>query len=340
MWTKKNLKNLIWKAGKISLGSSIAIYIASLFHLQFQTSAGTIALLSLMTTKWETLKLSGYRLVTFGFSTALAALIFTQSNSSWPAYGIYIFLLFLFSESLNLRATISVNAVIGAHFMQTRDFGWDFIINELLLVVIGIAVSIFLNLFHLNESNRREMVKSMRYTEKKLQMILRKMAAFLSEADESDSDVLWKEIDLLDRELQDFIRDAHEYQGNTFASHTQYYTHYFEMRYQQLGLLCSLRHELERIVPAPKQADLVADYFRYISDYVQEKNLPDKQLARLQALFVRLRKAPLPVKREEFETRAVLYHILMDLEDLVLLKKRFVDGLDERQLQQYWKQDD
>lgn len=37
-----------------------------------------------------------------------------------------------------------------------------------------------------------------------------------------------------------------------------------------------------------------------------------------------MKKEPLPVTREEFESRALLYHILMDLEEFLIEKKRFV----------------
>ena len=47
----------------------------------------------------------------------------------------------------------------------------------------------------------------------------------------------------------------------------------------------------------------------------------------------------LPMTREECEGRALLYHILMDLEEFLVYKKRFVNGLDEKKLRIYWKQE-
>lgn len=61
--------------------------------------------------------------------------------------------------------------------------------------------------------------------------------------------------------------------------------------------------------------------------YVIEINQPEKQLARLQEIFAEMKAEPLPESREEFENRAVLYHILMDLEEFLIFKKRFVSGL-------------
>lgn len=46
---------------------------------------------------------------------------------------------------------------------------------------------------------------------------------------------------------------------------------------------------------------------------------------------------PLPASREEFENRAILYHILMDLEEFLKMKKKFVDSLTEDQMERYWQ---
>ncbi len=335
----KKIRNMILQAAKIGLGSSVAIYVASLLDLQFQASAGTIALLTLMTTKWETLKLSAYRLLTFVMSTILAWVIFTNMESNWVSYGVFVFVLIVISESIGMRATISVNSVIGAHFMQSHDFSLSFIWNELMLVVIGIVIAVIVNLFHLYASNRKELVRCMRYTEEKLQKILREMAAYLHKEKMSGTISVWDEIDALEHKLQDFIGEAYEYQENTFQFHPQYYIDYFEMRHQQLGILHSLHHEMKRIRMVPEQANIVADYMTYLADYVIEVNAPDAQLEELQKLLDGFRVQPLPVTREEFESRAILYHVLMDMEDFILFKKRFVDELDEHQLRRYWKQD-
>lgn len=38
-----------------------------------------------------------------------------------------------------------------------------------------------------------------------------------------------------------------------------------------------------------------------------------------------MKQQPLPKDREEFESRAILYHVLLDLEDFLLAKQRFTD---------------
>ncbi len=75
----------------------------------------------------------------------------------------------------------------------------------------------------------------------------------------------------------------------------------------------------------PEQAKIISDYLRYLAPYVHEKNIPDRQSADLQQVFDQMKQQPLPESRDEFESRAILYHVLLDLEDFLFVKKRFAD---------------
>ena len=88
----------------------------------------------------------------------------------------------------------------------------------------------------------------------------------------------------------------------------------------------------------PRQSKVVADYIIYMTDFVVEKNIPDPQIARLEEIIQQMKQEELPATREEFESRALLYHILMDLEDFFLLKKRFIEDLDETKRKRYWNE--
>ena len=174
----------------------------------------------------------------------------------------------------------------------------------------------------------------MRYAEQELKRILEKLAAYLF--NETIEGNVWDDIIKLENDLETYTDMAYEYQNNTFQSHPSYYIHYFEMRTKQCNVLHNLHYQMKRIRSLSKQAQIVGKYIIYLKDYVEERNDPVKQIHKLEQLFEDMKKEDLPKSREEFENRAKLYHILMDLEEFLVFKRRFIESLDERQKKIYW----
>ncbi len=332
----KNIqKKQIIRALKIALGSSAAIYIASLLELDYEISAGTIALLTIVSTKLETMRLSLHRVITLLFTIGMSWIVFGHLRNEWAAYGIFIFTLVLVSDMLGWGATISVNAVIAAHFLTRLEFSREFIINEVLLVLIGVTLAILVNLFSDRENSKKALISHMRLVEEHMQKVLEEIAEYLMNKEMTGS--VWSDISGLQDQITEYVVEAAEYRGNTFSSHPEYYIDYFEMRGQQCSVLQNLHYELKKMRKMPEQAKIIADYILYMKEFVVEKNTPVRQLEFLDKIVKHMADTPLPVTREEFEGQAILYHILMDLEDFLLLKKRFVENLSEQQRLIYWK---
>lgn len=341
METKRQIINNIMLAVKIGIGSSVAICIAEMMHLEYTASAGTIALLTLMTSKWETVRLALFRLITFGCSVMISAILFQQINSIWISYGIFVFLIVAICACMGWKATISVNAVVGLHLISSPDLSWEFILNEFCLVVIGITMALILNLFNDYHGRKKDLVNNMREVEDILKDILHELKLYLlnekviNHNDEYTN--VWEDIRRLENKLQVYIQEAYEYQDNTFQSHPGYFIDYFEMRLNQTQVLHNLHYEIKKIKDMPAQATVVAAFIEHMRKFVVEFNEPVPQLEALQEIFHHMETEPLPVTREEFESRAMLYHILMDLEEFLVFKMRFIKGLSERQMKEYWK---
>lgn len=320
-------------ASKVAIGSSAAICIAELLNLEFATSAGIITLLTVMATKVDTFKLSLLRFITFTLSSLLSWLIFQWISSDMVSYGLFIFIVVVMCCEMGWKSTISVNAVVGTHFLTQRDFSAAFFLNELLLVTIGITIAIVLNLFQHNSLLKTRLKHSINYTEKQLQLILKELGKYLRLATMTRS--VWDDIIALEKKIQEFLVLAYEYRDNSFRAHTDYYVNYFEMREKQCASLHNLHYEIKKIRSFPHQAKVVADYILYLEQYVTEMNDPTQQLERLARLFAEMREQALPQTREEFETRAMLYHILMDLEEFLTYKRRFLEALDSSHIHHY-----
>ena len=204
---------------------------------------------------------------------------------------------------------------------MTYDFSPQFFYNEFLLVTIGIIFATILNQFHDIQSQKKDFAQSIQWVESQMQSLLTAVADYLSQASTRD---VWADVVALEAKLQELMADAYEYEGNTYDQDASYYARYFAMRLDQCHILHNLHYEMQKIKNVPDQAKVVVEYIRYLNQYVTELNDPIPQLKFLEEIFQRMKQEPLPVSREEFENRAVLYHILMDLEEFLIFKKRFV----------------
>ena len=325
---KKRMKRILVKAVKIALGSSLAILLASFLELQYQIFAGTITLLTILTTRWETIRLSFYRVLTFFISVAVCWLVFNHLGGGWLEYGLFVFIIIIINELMGWSATLSVNAVIGAHFFTEMDFSFKFIANEFALVLIGIVIAVILSFFNNNKGSEKQILKDMKYVEDNLQGVLTHLSSYLRKEELPHN--VWDDIKNLEEKLKEFIQDAVEFNDNSFSNHPTYYVDYFEMRLLQVDMLRNLHYEMQRMRSMPVQADLVADYLDFMNACLGKMDSLEMQMEKLAGILESLKYESLPQDMEEFQSRAILYHVLMDIEDFLIIKKRFVEGLDEK----------
>lgn len=113
-------RRMILKGLKIAVGGCLAIAVAELFHLQYAASAGIITLLTVQDTRKGTIQLAKDRLLSFLLSTFLIFLCFHAADHlGWVRYGVYIFLMVITSYYFEWQNAISVNAVMGTHYLMS-----------------------------------------------------------------------------------------------------------------------------------------------------------------------------------------------------------------------------
>jgi uncharacterized membrane protein YgaE (UPF0421/DUF939 family) len=329
--TIKHCRKAVRLAVKIAIGSSAAIAVAELLRLDYASAAGGIALLTVMGTKWETFRLSLLRILTFVFTVGVMWVTMSLFHNEVIAYGVFVFFLVLLCKLVGWTSTISVNAVIATHFMAMQDFTLSNLWNEFLLVLIGVVIAIAVNQFTGHRTTRKELQRHMKETEQELEMLLGGMAAYLS-GQEMHVNV-WERAAEMEHKLESYIVEAAEFKENILQEHAEaeYYILYFEMRLKQCIVLHDLHQEMRRMRKLPKQTQHVAEYILYIADYVSDHGVPTKQANRLEKLFDEIRTEPLPETYDEFENYAILYHILLGLEDFLQHKMKFAEQVSEQQ---------
>lgn len=316
-------RRIALKVLKIAVGSCLSIVLAEFFQLQYATSAGIIALLTVQDTRRGTITLTVDRFLSFLLSIFLIFVCFHFTGRlEWVNYGSYIFLMVTVCYYFDWQNAISVNAVMGTHYLMSPNYSLEFVLNELALILIGTGVAVAMN--WKMPSSLQMIRKDMQKIEDDMQQVLKELALYLKGP--KDSEQVWFDLDILETRIHEGLDRAHEQAHNTMAGEDLYYVEYMEMRLQQCAMLQTLRSRVWKIRELPRQAEIIGRYLEYLAYYVHEEEVPGEQMEKLSQIFGQMKSEPLPVTREEFENRAVLYHVLMDLEEFLFVKQRFAES--------------
>ncbi len=317
---------------KIAAGSVASIFLADMLGLSYSTAAGIITLLTIQDTARETITISVKRICAFLLATLLAYVIFHLVGYHVFAYGIFLFLFIACCMPLRLGAAVSTNAVLATHYLLEKDMPVSLIGNEALLLLIGAGIGTLLNLYM---PGRGKEIRAMQKTlEEDLRTVLLRMAEYSKKEDRSD--YTGSCFDKLQADILAGKKQAFAYMNNTFFQESKYFIDYMNMREQQTVVLRDIYKKIIHIRSLLPQAKQVSGLLYETAVTFGESNNARELLSRLSGVLRQMKDSPLPVTREEFEDRAVLYGILMDLEYFLQLKKEFADGLTQEQVRRYW----
>ncbi len=267
MIAKKRKKYIfvLFQSLKIGVGSGVAMYLAMASNLDFAVYAATVTMLTVVTTKAEVMKLSLYRFITFAITVLLCYIIFPNIPNMILGYMLFLFSLVFITDFFNLRETLSVNAVVGTHFLTTMDFSLSAVTNEFLLVLIGITTAVMFNFLVNNQGSKRRLKHNVVYTENRLKLVLNNISKFLRH--EESVEVCWDYLDSLSDDISHFIELAYEYKGNSFGnSEKDMYAEYFELRKIQCEMLETLKKPLKFIIDYRDESIIVAELIEKISN--------------------------------------------------------------------------
>lgn len=326
---------LMLKLIKIAAGSVAAIFIADMLGLGYGTAAGIITLLTIQDTSRETIAISVKRIAAFVLATVVSYVIFHLFGYHVFSYGIFLFLFIAGCIPLQLGEAVSVNAVLATHYLLEQDMSLPLILNETLLLLIGTGIGMLLNLYMPGKGRE---IRAMQYKlEEDFRTVLLQLSNLMRQENVSgDTDDF---LNKLQADLASGRKQAFDYMNNTFFQESQYFIAYMNMREQQTVVLKDMDKKIRRVRTVFPQTEQVVALLRETAVTFGESNNAEELLGLLDETLGQMKESQLPVTREEFEERAVLYGILTDLGYFLQLKRAFADSLTEEQIRRYWQTD-
>lgn len=322
-----------FKIIKISAGCCLSVTLAALLGLRSSTSAGIIALLSIQHTKRETLRVALKRGAAFFAAVGIAYAAFSLLGYRVLSFGAFLFCFVLCCYLLRLQEGISMNTVLVSHIWAAKEIGAALLLNEFALLCIGVGVGVLVNLFMPRKT--AAIRADQRRIDDALRSLLRRMSAALVGGGTED---LSAAFDSLREDMDGALARAYENRDNSLTTDMRYYVEYIELRMAQCAILRRIAVSLDGLAVVPVQAHLVSCFMEHIADSFHEYNNAAGLAVSLAALRGTFKEYPLPKTRAEFETRAVLFEIVNNLEYLILAKKHFAESLTPWQIRTFWRE--
>lgn len=303
---------------KTVIASVLAILIATQLHLLYATAAGIIAILSVGNTKKTSLKSGLGRLLSLGVAIILSFICFTTLGFHPWAFGVFLLVFIPLSVRFNLADAIVVNSVLITHFLVEKSFSWQMILNETLLMTIGVGLALLLNLYM--PDNEKQLKEDIKAIEEDFRTIIFAMAAHLNLEKIAPLDDAC--LDLRSK-LRAALNQAHIHQKNQWISEEDYYSEYFSMRLAQLRILRDMVNLLIEIDIDGLFVDELRKVLISTAENFAEENDGKLILWQIEAVYQNYRQKPLPQTREEFENRALLFQFLQSFRSFVEIKAIF-----------------
>ncbi|MYL33562.1 aromatic acid exporter family protein [Pontibacillus yanchengensis] len=303
---------------KTAVGTPVAIWFAQMLALTNFASAGILTILCIQNTRKRSIVSASSRFAACILAMVFSFIIFETIGYHPLAIGIMLILFIPTTVKLKITEGIVTSSVIILHLYGSNDINGETLLNELLLIVVGIGVALILNLYMPSlEGKLREKQTAV---EENFQRILQEIAVFLRSGDQKwTGKELTTTANLLDEAKALAYRDV---ENHLLRGHHQYY-HYFQMRQKQFELLERMLPLISRINQTSDHATIIADFFEELSQNVHPGNTAVLFLQQIKELRHEFKQADLPQTREEFETRASLFTLLNEIEQYLVIKRMF-----------------
>ena len=307
----------ISKILKLSLGSSLAIFIAYFFQLQYAMVAGVITLLVVKDTKKETIKGAMGKLLGFILCTLYSYLCFNFLGYNLWSFSLYILIIISTCFVLNIRYVIAMCAVISSHYLLQESMSIYWILNETGLFIIGAGIGIIINMFMF--SNKEHIYEGQQRLQKQVSLILVEISEMINKPGRDNN--IKHNISILSNLIDSSTKAAYFNINNNLLSDTKYFLDHMEIIKSQRNILNTLYDLVSQLNYLPAQGQIVSNFINKVGNTSFEVNTVNDLLNDLEKMYNDMKTQPLPQDRDEFENRAILFLCLIEMKKYLINRK-------------------
>ncbi len=294
---------------KLSLGSILAIFIAGLLKLEYSIVAGIITLLTVKSTKKETLKGVLGKVYGFILCTLFSYIIFNLLGFSLSGFSIYIFIVIFLCFLFKIQDVIAMCIVIASHYYLQGQVSSYWILNEFLLFIIGAGIGMLMNLYI--PSNLFKIYEGRVKLQEEISDILKDIGFIIINPHEKNS--YTNDLGNLNSLINLSVSHTYENINNNLLTDTKFLLDYIEIIKDQRDILENIYQNISNLNSIPDQAYIISDFIYKVAYSQLEFENINILLEELNLLMDNMKNQPLPTNRNEFENRAILFLCLVEL---------------------------
>lgn len=305
---------------KTAFGTFLAIYLAQIMGISYGVTAGIVTIISIQTTKKESVKIAVERFIASLIGLFIAAIFFYFFGYTPFVFGLFILIFMPVCLRFNLFQGFLVTVVLATHILTEKNLSLKILSNEILILVLGALIAIILNLY------MPDVTKKIKYTQENVDNLMKKILSYMSDelitgAIFIDEDKIFKEL----RKELDIGRDlAYKDYNNALFYGSRYEIEVFNMKRAQYKILVRMRRHFYKFFISSEHTFIISEFTRKVGSSIGVDKLYLEALAELEALREKFKNMPLPKSRVEFESRAVLLQFFNDIEEFLKVKKDFM----------------
>ena len=313
----KYLDNIVLK---MSISAVVALALATVLEVQFSSVAGVIAILSIQDTRRKSLIYGRSRVLACFLAIFLSVIIYKIIGQNSITFGVFLIIFIPLTSKLKISEGMVPAVVLSTHLLIADSITVYWIINEILITIIGVGVAAIANIYMPSLNSNFQEDKE--YIENEYKVILTKMSKSLitHTVDLDEEKILIN----LEKRLKESQNRAYKIANNQLLKADTYYVDYINMRMNQFDIIKKLRSHFERFYMSFEQTHMIAMFTKKVAEQIKETNDCKELLENLEVLKSDFKKMALPKTREEFENRAQLLQFLNDMEDLLNIKRNLV----------------
>ncbi len=296
---------------QMTLANIIAISIAYTLSLSNPITAGILAVLSIQLTKTDTVYIALKRLLDAVIAILLGTLFFYFFGYTTLIFILFTPIFIAVSHSLKIEAGIVPSLVLASQLLIHGTFSFSVILNSFTLIFIAILVALTIQAFYPTKSSKI-LASYTNQFDNAIQTFIELIVSNLRKKD--DSDATYQNLFMT---LKRLLKKAETIDKDIIFSKDKRPIAYIKMRYAQTQHLKRM-YKLSSAIQAPHEHQfMIADYLEALISDIGEQDKATPQKEKLTKLLETYRTKPLPKNRQDFETRAILYQMIFEIESFL-----------------------